>query len=385
MTGSRSWGKPYATPLGALFLALLLALVPGCGSSSGAAPQAGRSPALSETQLVAGTDHACVVPGGGRPTVAWSALRNPILSYPDAGAKDEALIWAGGRWHMLFSYMTHDRTDPGGVRWNIATATSKNLAGWSAPSPWPAQAGVVGVASPDIVRSPSGMYVVTYQSNAGPTTRTQDKIFYRTSSDLVHWSAPHPLARNLAPAPADRQIDAAVAFTGHGLILGFKASTGSSSPQHFEIASSPSGSLGGPWSLVGPPDISIYGSTVENYEFVRAEGSWQLIATTNNLTQPWIFKLTGDPTAPSGWLDWSAGRELVVPSQSWNSGPGLTGVGYEHANSAFLCNARSTDGYYYLLYAGSTELTQFGGWGHARIGIARSTDLVHWEAPPAAR
>ena len=39
---------------------------------------------------------------------------------------------------------------------------------------------------------------------------------------------------------------------------------------------------------------------------------------------------------------------------------------YEHANSAFLCVG--PQGEDYLTYAGSTELTQFGGWGHARIG-----------------
>jgi len=356
----------------------------GCGTSStigGASPGTSRSPSLTTAQIEAGTDHACVVGGSGAPEVAWSQMSNPIISYADAGAKDEAVIWAGGRWHMLFSYMTHDPADPGGVRWNIATATSTDMVHWSAPDPWPVQSGVVGVASPDIVREPSGLYVVTYQSNAGPTTSTQDKLFYRTSPDLVHWSTPQPLARNLAPAPPDRQIDPALAFTGHGLILGFKASVGSSTVQAFQIAVSYSGSLTGPWVLLGQPDISVYQNTVENYEFVHAAGHWQLIATTNVLDQPWIFQLTGDPTTPSGWLKWSRGRQLIVPSQAWNSGPGISSIGFEHANSAFLCNARSTDGYYYLLYSGSTELTQFGGWGHARIGIARSRDLVHWEAP----
>jgi hypothetical protein len=33
-------------------------------------------------------------------------------------------------------------------------------------------------------------------------------------------------------------------------------------------------------------------------------------------------------------------------------------------------------------YAGSTDLTRVGGWGHARIGLARSTDLVNWQVPP---
>ncbi len=383
--------------LGAAAVAVLVVVTAGCGTStpsgtsgpSGATGATGasgattsRSPSLTTTQIEAGADHACVISSGSTaPRVAWSQMSNPILSYPDAGAKDEAIIWAGGEWHMLFSYMTHDAADPGGVKWNIATATSSDMVHWSPPDPWPAQVGVVGVASPDIVREPSGLYVVTYQSNAGPETSTQDKLFYRTSPDLVHWSTPEPLARNLAPGPSDRQIDPALAFTGHGVVLGFKASSGSSTVQAFEVAASYSGSLTGPWVLLGQPNISVYQNTVENYEFVWAAGHWRLIATTNILDQPWIFTLTGDPATPKGWLEWGQGRQLLVPSQAWNSGPGISSVGYEHANSAFLCNAHTADGYYYLLYAGSSELTQFGGWGHARIGIARSKDLVHWEAP----
>jgi hypothetical protein len=355
-------------------IAAVLAALAAPGTAAGSA----RSPALTRAELAAGADHACAVPGGGTPQVDWTALRNPILSYPDAGAKDEALIWAGGRWHMLFSYMTHDRSLPGGVRWNVATATSTDLAHWSAPSPWPRQPGVVGVASPDIVRSPSGRYVVTYQSN--PSAGGQDKLYDRTSTDLVHWSAPQPLAHQLAPRPDQRQIDGALAYTGHGLILAYKASTGSG-PQHFTIAWSPSGSLQGPWQMVGQPDITLYGSTIENYELVSAAGHWQLVATSNNLDQPWIFQLDGDPATPRGWLQWSAGRELMVPTAAWDSGTGVASIDYEPANSAFLCDLTATDGYYYLLYAGSDELTQFDGWGHAAIGIARSTNLVTWQVP----
>jgi hypothetical protein len=97
--------------------------------------------------------------------------------------------------------------------------------------------------------------------------------------------------------------------------------------------------------------------------------------------QPWFFTLAGKPTNPQSWLHWVDGRELRVPSQEWNTGSGISSVSFEHANSAFICQD-SVSGYTYLTYAGSKELTQFGGWGHADIGVARSRDLVHWSVPP---
>ncbi len=325
-----------------------------------------------------GADHQCVV-GPGRPQIDWARLRNPILSAPDAAEKDEAIVWFAGRWHMLFSYLRHDPTAPGGVRWDIATATSADLAHWSAPDPWPYQAGTLGAASPDIVRAPNGVFVVTYQSDPGQRDGAQDRLYDRTSRDLVHWSAAHPLAQNLASAAGDRMIDGALAYTGGGAILGFKWNT-ATGRQAFEIAWSPRGSLGGPWRLVGKPDISVYGDTVENYEFVAVGGHWQLVATSNLLDQPWIFTLAGDPSRPSGWLQWTSGRALQVPAAAWDSAPGPTSVTHEQDNSAFLCvdPADATD---YLLFAGSDELTEFDGWGHAAIGIAASHDLVHWRTP----
>ena len=59
---------------------------------------------------------------------------------------------------------------------------------------------------------------------------------------------------------------------------------------------------------------------------------------------------------------------------------GIKGTG-EIANAAYLCDARPLDGHWYLFYAGSTELDRFGGRGYAKVGIARSTDLVRWEVP----
>ncbi|HEV3132974.1 MAG TPA: hypothetical protein VGY51_13530 [Acidimicrobiales bacterium] len=367
-----------------------MALLSACSSSASGGTGgpngsvASSPPALTGRELMDGAGHACIVGGSVRPTVSWSQLANPILSYPLAGVKDEALIWAGGRWHMLFSYLTADASRPGGVSWGIATAASADLLHWSAASPWPRQAGVLGVASPDVVRDPSGGYLVTFQSDPGESAPpgTQDRLYYRTSSDLTTWSVPHPLAQSLVPSPQDRMIDGALVFTGHQVLLGFKYSS-PSQPYVFEMARSTTGSLQGPWQLVGRPDITVNGDTIENYEFLTLAGRWRLVATSNTLDQPWLFTLAGDPGTTAGWLHWRGGYQLDIPSEAFNTGAGISSVGFEHANSAFVCDATSLPGhFYYAVYAGSTELTQFGGWGQAQIGVARSTDLVHWSVPP---
>ena len=55
-----------------------------------------------------GQDHACIV-GAPPPSIDWSALANPILSFPSVGVKDQALQWSGGAWHMLYSDMTETK------------------------------------------------------------------------------------------------------------------------------------------------------------------------------------------------------------------------------------------------------------------------------------
>jgi hypothetical protein len=261
---------------------------------------------------------------------------------------------------MLYSDMTETKLAPY-VHFSIAISSSSDLKHWTSPRIIASNA-----ASPDITRAPSGRFIVTYQTPSG--------LEYRTSSNdsLSSWSPAHPLGHGLA----NRMIDAALAFTGHGVILGFKAGTTS---QHFEIAWAPT--LGGTFKLVGQPNIEIYNDTVENYEFLMIGDTWRLVATSNTLDQPFIFTLGhGELSVPSTWLHWVDGRRLEVPSQSFNTATGISSVTFEQANSAFLCVG--PHGEDYLTYAGSTELTSYGGWGHARIGIVRSDNLVNWQAPP---
>jgi hypothetical protein len=335
---------------------VVMAGLSGCLALAGGLPGAG--PVGAAAVVAPGHDHDCIV-GRPPPPIPWGELRNPVLAYDSFGVKDQALQWSDDSWHMLFSDMTHTRSAPH-VRFDVAVAQSRDLLHWSAPTIIASDA-----ASPDIVRNPAGFFVVTYQTPGGLEYRVAD------SGSLRSWSQPHPLAHGLAT----RMIDGALAFTGHGVILGFKAGTTS---QHFEIAWAPS--LGASFHLVGRPDIVLYGDTVENYEFLTIGSGWQLVATSNTLDQPFIFTMgAGDPGNPDTWLHWSTGRELQVPNQNFDSASGISSVNYEHANSAFLCVGPNDEDY--LTYAGSTELTAFGGWGHARIGIARSSDLVHWQVP----
>jgi hypothetical protein len=347
--------------LGAVLLACLFDVVGGLGA--GTVDGAGAAAAAASGAAVApGHDHDCIV---GRPPLAidWAGLHNPVLSYPDHGVKDQALQWSGGEWHMLFSELSAMRAAPH-VHWDVAIAHSPDLRHWSAPTVIATNA-----ASPDLVRDPTGQFVVTYQTVSG-------QLEYRisTTSALSSWTPAHPLGHGLA----GRMIDAALAFTGHGVILGFKAGT-TAQHQHFEIAWAPA--LTKSFHLVGQPDVVIFGDTIENYEFLTIDGTWHLVATSNILDQPYLFSLgAGDPSVPSTWLRWSVGTQLTVPSEAFNSASGISSVAFEHANSAFLCVG--TGGEDYLTYAASTELTAYGGWGHARIGIARSRDLATWVVPP---
>jgi len=281
-------------------------------------------------------------------------------------------MYAGGAWHALFSAVDRD-----GV-WRIGLASSPDLSHWSPITLMPHDPAVEGEASPDVVPTPDGRYVVTYQSFVHDRPGQFPKLYYRTTGDFVRYSAPRPLAHDLHPNADDRMIDAAVAWTPAGLLLAYKYG---SDVQHFEIARSVSGSLDGPWELLGRPDITVYGDTIENYQLLRLDGRWQLLATSNTLNRPFLFTLRGDPRVAGSWLHWSAGRELHVPQETWNSGTGVTGTTYEHANCAFIVNRGPVGGFTYLLYSDSPNQTAFTGEGPAVLALARSANLVDWSVP----
>jgi hypothetical protein len=304
-------------------------------------------------------------------------LHNPLYTEPDHAVKDPALVAIAGGWVVLFS-----QEDANGV-WRVGIARSDDLTSWS-PSTLPHDPNTEGEASPDVVREPNGTYVVTYQSFVHDRAGGQAKLYARTTNDFRTFSAPIRLLANVLGASTDRLIDPALVYSPAGLLLGVKyGTTDAGSGQHFEIARSTTGTLAGPWVVVGKPDIKVYGDTIENYEFLTVGGRHALLATSNNLDRPELFQLAGAPADATGWLHWAPARELLVPQEAWNPGKGVTGSTFEHANCAFLVGGGARlGGFYYLIYGDSADLTTFRGAGHAQFGIARSTDLVHWSVPP---
>ncbi len=328
-------------------LAVVLAGLAACGE--------GRAPEPVPTA------HACVTPGDrGAASIPWGRLRNPLYQLPDAAVKDVAVRLVDGRWRLLFS---HVREEP--FRFRIGLTSSADLLSWSAVELWD-QPEVGGVASPDVTRHRSGTYVVTYNSH----TRDVDglnKLYVRTSPDFRSWSPPQRLAFDVRRLPTDRLIDAALAHTPAGLVLGYNHQE-----DRFEVAVSPEATLDGPWRLVGVADTG----PIEKYQLHQIDGVWHVLGTTVPIHRTLLYRLDGPPDDPDSWLRWKLVREITVPEQGWNRPTG------EVLNAAYLCDARPLDGHWYLFYAGSTELDRFGGRGHAKMGIARSTDLVRWEVPP---
>ena len=83
--------------------------------------------------------------------------------------------------------------------------------------------------------------------------------------------------------------------------------------------------------------------------------------------------MKGSGKKPEDWLEWHPPTVLKVPQEGFNT--------YHRSNAAFLADWREYDGYFYLLYAGTTEGKTHAGRGNNKLGLARSQDLKTWSAP----
>ena len=349
-------------------------------------------PPAPQAVPLASRDRVAVATGATSPTnqclgttnpdavkIAWEQLKNPILQLPNHAAKDMAVRFVNGQWQMLFSYIG-DRP----FRFRIGWAQSPDLATWStrALQVWDREESG-GLASPDITQQPDGTYVAVFNTHdydfRAWFSRSEEKLYYRTSTDFQTWSPMQRLVGNLWDERSDRLIDASLAYPSFGPLAAFKKGRNS-----LHLAYAPNGSLDGPWVDLGAPQIP---GGLENYQFLMIDGVPHLLGTTLTTPPghqykhlPALYRLVGDPAVPTNWLNWELVSIFSVPQEAWNGGKS-DGKRHELANSAFLCDARAVDGYFYLFYAGSNEVKRFNGRGYAAIGVARSQDLQTWAVP----
>jgi hypothetical protein len=313
--------------------------------------------------------HDCFDRANPPPPIPWEELRNPIYA-PDHMVKDQALQGINGEWHLFMSERW-DRKE--GARFPVVRSTDFKT--WS---PVESFNGLT-LDSPDVTRATDGELVITSQE-PGPTGAAQ--IVYRRQPTIDGpWKESTELLGD--PFPGVRMIDGAIAHAPRGLFAIAKRGARDQVPQTPEVFYAESGVPQGPWQHLGTANLG----WTENFQFLFIDGVWHVLATTIPIHEPTLFRLDGDPEKPRSRLRWNKVRSFDIPSEEWNSpreGPAKdrAGITYERANSAYLCDARALDGYWYLVYAGSDELSTHDGRGLARIGIARSEDLVHWTVPP---
>ncbi len=308
----------------------------------------------------------CLLLGCGSETDDWAGVSNPFLTYEDRAIKDAyAVVDDTGIWHFGYS---EAQAEP--FRFRIGFASSPDLVTFTRGDTLD-QPTTGGLASPSVTRLPDGRYVMVYNTHTRDEGDALNKLYYRTSSDLVSWADAHRIHVDGADADSDRLIDAALAVTDAGLFLAFKRE------QTATIAHSASSSLDGPWTLLG----DLAPANLENYQLLQIDGVWHLLGTTIPLLhEPALHRLDGNPQDPAAWRTWSHVRTFEIEAQSWNSGELLD---HEVANASYLVDQRATDGYFYLVYAGSTDLSSYELRGHAKLGISRSRDLTTWEPAPA--
>jgi hypothetical protein len=51
------------------------------------------------------------------------------------------------------------------------------------------------------------------------------------------------------------------------------------------------------------------------------------------------------------------------------------------ANACFRADWREYDGHFYMIYCGRTEGKSHLGRGNNKLGLARSKELINWQAP----
>ena len=296
---------PPLAKVGALVvgLALLVAACGGGGSDAGA-PKAPTGPKYDPGALrfpsgaVPGSS-ACLPPDGQTAFVAWPKLHNPILQR-SGPVTDPLLRWDNFRWRLLFSRLT--ASNQGAA---LGHTTSADFTEWT-----PVKPSVPDGWSPDVAQLADHFSVLVTDSSSLEGSE-RDSLIYRHGQDLSQiWGPP---ATPLAPGifPGEEVGDGALAVTKHALFLVFShVPPNRSRRPHAAVAISSSGSLDGPWRLVGDLDVGAFSDA----QLLVIDGKWHLVGTAGTPPRPMLYRLDGDPARPESWLQWTLVHPLTVPT-----------------------------------------------------------------------
>jgi len=209
----------------------------------------------------------------------------------DVSLKDPALIRQGDLYHLYCSWFYEENFS------RVAAFTSRDLTHWQGPH-WSWGDRENGFCSPDVIRV-DGLWILTMQSwDALHPRESRNQLFYATSADLVSWSDPIPLAKNLTQGV--RAIDAALAYHEGRWFLTYKEA------QSPKMAMSEA--LEGPWSALPPP----VDQWMENAQFILHQDQWFLYATLLHHEQG-IARMNGDGSRPEDWGNWQSFEKIDTP------------------------------------------------------------------------
>lgn len=291
------------------------------------------------------------------PVIPWDKMKNPVLASTHGAIKNQAVLFFQG-WFWFFPAIdTPDGRTYVRTRDFSVYECAEDL-------------GYVGMSPRFLYQN--GQWHAFSQLSAPDANR---RIYYSTSSDLIHWSKPVESWFNVQKGV--RHIDAAVAWDHGRYHAGFK------SDQQFHVMRSKSSKLDFHWEE--PVAVKSAG-WCEAFQFIKIEDQWRMVATargpdgyqtgTNGYTgdhEPYIFTMDGDGSKAEHWAQWTDKTHIALPFSDWNT--------VMHANTAYLCDWREYDGWFYLFFSGANDSELCRRRGHCKIGVARSRDLKKWYLP----
>lgn len=293
----------------------------------------------------------------GFPKIDWENLQNPILASKHGAIKNQAVLYHDG-WFWIFPRLELEQ--------GAAFVRTRDFKTYE----YLMSAPVFGMA-PRFYRDVETWHVF-FQLSAPDADR---RIYHASSATLTDWTTPKEAWAQMQPGK--RHIDPAIAREGGRYYAGFK------SGQQFYVMRSVGDALDFRWET---PVKAHTDGWCEAYQFVKIDGQWHMMATGrapqgfetggNGYTgshEPYLYTMQGDGTELAHWAQWTNKRHIPLPFSDWNR--------VMHANSAYLCDWRDHDGWFYLFFAGANDDTLCRGRGHCKIGVARSRDLVRWYLP----